>query len=166
MSKLHSKTKWVCLICADDVIIDNRIILHKSRRQTHILCRICAEKWLTMAINEKLKYAILGESVVESLPFIHCPGSFEANVKCKSIIDINNKKDCLIKHFPKLEELYMRLVLVAAEGAVECPQCKGLLIIDDNVRDITCSFCDTMWCKDCVTAEPSLAQVFLIPRAE
>ena len=43
MAKIHKSTKESCLICCSEISDNLYVLLHKTRRQTHKLCRDCAE---------------------------------------------------------------------------------------------------------------------------
>jgi hypothetical protein len=148
--KIHNKTGNICLICEDDIKNDG-IILHKTRRQTHILCNDCFGNYLPnilVKIKDKLML-----NIRMNVNYIQCPGSIHSQVRnlCKHKVNIN-KIQINEKH--KLyTDLFRIIYVLQNDNAYICKNnnCGNVIDIDNNHDNINiiCLLCKTSWCKYC-----------------
>lgn len=101
-SRLIEKTKNICMIC-DETIENGGIILHKTKRQVHILCEDCGNNY----ILEKLKSIMenIREGRYKDRACFECPGRMlgehrnmcKHKIRCSELYNQN-----YIPVFPKI----------------------------------------------------------------
>jgi hypothetical protein len=157
MNKIHKMTRFKCLICDTDVKSQfEYVFLHKTRRQTHVLCHDCTKGYIVPIIEKNTK--LLRQNLKEEISYILCPGSYHGNSRnmCKHKI---NMKDLL--SFNSLEFLGDIIltdiwrILYASMDTLKicCPQenCGNLIQLSEDSWEsmVICNDCNTCWCIWC-----------------
>ena len=148
MSKIHRKTNKICSICCDE-ITDDGILLHKTRRQTHILCCDCGQGYLSPLIKQKITQ--LRNNIKLNKTYIFpCSGSYHSNIRnnCNCNIIIGGLH---INNTIELYKEYIRLyTLLYFPDCYPCqtPECNN--IIHSTTSELKCVDCDKSWCKFCL----------------
>lgn len=146
MAKLHFVTKNQCLICEDD----GGIILHKTKRQTHVLCVDCAEGYLTPIFKNITNLLAISNNPEQYLT-VKCPGSYRGLKRNKCSHKINIKKLIVPDNSTIATDLVRILFCDVNAGRYICRHCFDLVDVGvyyfDN--DLHCQSCNTSWCKTC-----------------
>ena len=144
MSKIHSKTGSVCMIC--DEKPNKSILFHKTLRQTHLLCLECGIEYLKPII--KIATDNLRKNIREDVCTIKCPGSIHGHLKnmCKYTTNIKNLKvpDCGISL-----DLFRLTYVLENNDSYICPNSKCGNVVNTVINNITCNECQTSWCIYC-----------------
>jgi|TARA_B110000259_G_C14013067_1_gene400286 hypothetical protein len=147
MSKHNNKN---CLICCE-AIVGHYILLHKTRRQSHILCEDCSEGYLKPIFEQITKN--LRNKIYINVTSIKCPGSYcgESRNMCRYEIDIFKIK---IPDIFSIYTDYFRIhYLLTDQNSFVCfnSNCGQLMVQHphDYNCDITCLTCNQNWCKNC-----------------
>ena len=152
--KIHTKTKNICLICCCLVVnYEEYIYLHKTRRQTHVLCIDCGVSYLTPIINQMIKNLKNGIKD-ETLFYVKCPGSYNGLLRnhCNHVIEIHDVgiPDHLEIYFSMV---YIFYILYSKDNIYIClnENCDKLQKIDKNSgnTEFTCESCSYNWCYIC-----------------
>ena len=147
MSKLHKKTGSICMICDEKNEIN--ILLHKTRRQTHVLCVDCIVGYLKPIIDKKINK--IRTSLVVSSTF-KCPGTINGYTRnmCKHDIDFKN---IVIPECDLSLDLFRLLYILKNNNVYVCPDinCGNLVEVDTHYIDnsIICYECKLKWCRMC-----------------
>ena len=150
MSRIHTKTGSNCICC--DEHTSKSVVLHKTRRQTHSLCRICADGYLgpllTQSINN-VKKKIQSEATV-----VQCPGTYHGNHRnqCRHKLSI---RDLEFNYDSPLVTDVLRLVhVIEDENLSLCPtrDCPNIIRThpQDPILHTCCDMCLTTWCRHCM----------------
>ena len=150
MSKIHRKTNNTCSICCDK-IVDNGILLHKTRRQTHILCYDCAQGYLSPLIKQKI-IQLRNNIKLDKTYLFPCPGNYNSNIKnncnCNlvigSITGLCDNKTNLYKDYIHL------YTLLYFPDCYPCQIAECNNIIHSTTSELKCVDCDISWCKFCL----------------
>ena len=145
--KLDKKTK--CLICEEEN--ENTIFLHKTRRQTHILCNDCGTQYLTPEIKKITKN--LRNNIKNKINYIKCPGCVGGALRnmCNFSVDITKIK------FPKnhnlITDIFRITYVLTNPNVTLCPNpiCGNIvefLPFEFSGKTI-CSACSFVWCRNC-----------------
>jgi len=142
--------KDVCCICEDKVCEENKIVLHKTRRQIHQLCNDCGVGYMK-SIFVKLTNSIRHGFHKKKSSYFTCCGTIsglERN-RCShsiSIISLN------IHPSLSIYEDFIRLKYILENDNVYiCPnkQCGNIFEIVINEDKLLCNSCNETWCKKC-----------------
>jgi len=152
MAHLHTLTGSKCIIC--DEISKDKIIFHKTRRQTHSLCLDCTIHYLKPIIKKQLYN--MKFNIRKHINILECPGSYTSLIrnKCKCYVDISNIKipNCSISDdFYKLQLLATNYCLVICQN----DECKNIIDVDETYASykISCiGGCNLDWCKYCLVS--------------
>lgn len=150
MSKIHTKTGSVCLIC-DEQLDNSSIFFHKTRRQTHSLCGDCGVGYLKPVL--KMISENLRKNIKKGCGIVKCPGSYHGQARnlCKSNINIDSiilPKNC------ELSTDFFRIsYALSCDTAYLCPEekCGHVIDVDPDYNDymLHC-VCKTTWCRQCL----------------
>jgi hypothetical protein len=152
MSKIHEKCKKNCICCEIELGKDF-VFLHKTRRQTHLLCNDCAKGYLNpkiQIITKNLKKNIRYTNYV-----IKCPGTYCGSLRNQCNFHINIKN---IKFSDEKSDLYTDffrvLYTIENENIILCPSncCGEILELNLNIIDtyVKCPSCKINFCKNCL----------------
>lgn len=151
MSKIHKKTGSVCMIC-DEEIGNDGILFHKSRRQTHSLCKDCAIGYLkpivSMAANN------IRKNIRHNVGIVKCPGSYhsESRNQCKQTTNLKNIK------IPECEislDIFRVTYTLSSNNVYLCPEEKCGQVIElvhpeHTGNKLVCHDCEITWCRQCL----------------
>lgn len=151
-NKIHIKTKSVCMICDEDITVNEHVMFHKTQRQTHGLCLNCFDLYASSTVE------MITENLRKNIrnPLIRCPGTYRSlkrNQCCKQI-DITTlyvpNTSSLVTH------LFRILYTLSSPHMLMCPNklCGNVVEFfpDDDVSEIVCNNCDTNWCANCFSS--------------
>ena len=131
------------------------IVLHRTKRQIHVMCSDCATHYVTKSLQGKInskEYCFP--------PTIRCSGNpyGERRNQCCREITITHEKFGM---FEGVGDLLTRIALLSDPDAVSCPHtsCGNIFIAPLQefnfgggvVRNVTCLDCKTEICGDCKT---------------
>lgn len=140
--KIRSLTAKTCAVCIDD--ITEGVLLHKTQRQTHILCINCAEAYLL----SELESNILNKRYDHK---IYCSGLFDGTKrnKCQHILDVSELK--IPNTMDKVNILIAKITALTMPGATQCYNgiCNNIVLIPDNTQEANCTDCKVTWCHKC-----------------
>lgn len=151
MSKLHKLTNNVCLCCTEEIGHGKCVFLHKTRRQSHILCIDCAHGYIS-PIVEKATDNLRNGIFLTNMSTITCPGSYhgEKRNQCSCKIRLENLK------VPEDTDLYTGifrfLYALRTPNAEICKNKKCGNVVDLGEWGETivkCTECNTQWCRSC-----------------
>ncbi len=152
MSKLHTKTKSNCMIC-DEIVSQNceGILLHKTRRQTHILCLDCGIGYLKPLIEQSTNN--IRKNIRKDVDLIKCPGSTNGHMRnmCQHPISLRNIK---IPECDLSLDLFRLTYVLETYNSYICPdiKCGQVVQVDLNYNHskLSCSGkCNVTWCRNC-----------------
>jgi hypothetical protein len=142
MAKYRLEGSKTCAICLDD--IDEGILLHKTQRQTHMLCLTCGEAYILSQLNDNLN----AKNYVHT---IQCSGTFNQNKRnvCKKTLTVTD-----IKIPDKIEKVHLSIAKITSltmPGATECLSgiCSNVVLVPENTDVATCTDCHINWCQKC-----------------
>ena len=152
--RIRDMTKNICMTCTCEV--DDPIIIHKTRRQTHAMCERCFLIHTRTQIEPFLK-TLSTSQTIKNGPVFPCPGRFcsESRNVCKhdfslpswlqkfraSLVDTDEYNN-LLRIFCVLDNPGM-CYLCSDYG------CAGLGYIKDTSRTCECDRCSSRWCANC-----------------
>jgi len=150
MSKYHKRN---CIIC-DEIIKKDSIFLHKTRRETHILCRECGVGYLTPLIEqatENLRNNIRGKVTI-----IKCPGTYHGQLRNKCIKNIDIQDIFISDKLRLYTNIFRILYTLSNANLYLCPSkdC-GEIVETHPVHPISrtmCQTCNFIWCRSCQTS--------------
>lgn len=135
-------------ICCDELLLDNYVFLHKTRRQRHALCNNCGVGYI------KPKLDNIRQKLCNGINFkiddtIVCPGTYHGNMRnqCKHKINI---RDINIDNNSDLYTDLLRIIYVLNNPELcICPNkdCGNIVEAIDNC--VKCNNCNYNWCKWC-----------------
>lgn len=149
MSKIRNKTCDLCMVC-EEKIDENKIILHKTRRQLHCMCHNCFFAYISPIVEQTIKNF---RKNIKTLNFL-CTGTYkgEQRNKCKhncKFSDIKLPKKCNFE-----TDFFLINFINQNKNAYICQNnnCKNTVIIDETYLflKIECQHCCTTWCKNCL----------------
>lgn len=150
MAKIHSKS--ICPVCLTE---DNeeKIILHKTRRQSHIFCVDCCIHFLEPIIKktlQKLRKNIYTEDLIK------CPGTYHGLLRNKCIKSISfsylSDEKLLFKKDIYTDILRIKYLYENKNTFKICinSDCDNIIqIFNNECFDIKCDKCNAEWCKFC-----------------
>ncbi|XP_054008355.1 E3 ubiquitin-protein ligase RNF14-like [Hylaeus anthracinus] len=140
------KNYSMCTICFEEFRGKECIKLETC---SHIYCKNCMQKYITITINE----GTIGD--------ITCPSS-----NCNFSIAFNDIKDLCPDLFSKYESLLLQITLKSMNDVIFCPriscQCPLVLNTDDTLA--ICSKCDYAFCIYCYKVYHGVEPCFTISR--
>ena len=151
MSRIHNKTKSICPICCD-IIENDGIFLHKTRRQTHKLCLECGTIYLSSSIKKLTENLKL--NIKHKTSLIKCPGTYHGQLRnqCKQLIDISQIK--VSEKSSLYTDIFRISYALQNPNIYLCPNnnCGNLIETQPNnylnLRT-ECQFCHYIWCRGC-----------------
>jgi hypothetical protein len=158
MSRIRTKTGESCICCGEST--SARVILHKTRRQTHSLCSICAEGYLGPLLESSIRNIKKKIWTANTLK-LKCPGSYCGVLRnqCKHEVDIrtlNFNHD--FNHDSNVLTNILRILhILTHKDSLLCPtlDCQNIIRIhpQDSIRHTSCENCRATWCRNCM-AQP------------
>lgn len=149
--QIHSKTKNICIVCEEQLKDENRVFLHKTRRQTHSMCHCCCEGYMSNILNEINDRMRLG---LDTKTIFKCPGTINGEFRnqCKHEINFNHQTFKNIKN-EKLQLIITR-ILFFKENQNICricinKECGNIVQYTQN-NQCNCSECSITWCSKCL----------------
>lgn len=150
MSKLHAKTGSTCMLCEETP--NNRIVFHRTRRQTHAVCLDCGigylKPLLTQATNNICK------NIRKDNDVIKCPGTVKGLTRnmCRHKISLGN---LLIPECEISADITRIIYVMKTPTAYICPEakCGKVIVIQEEYtgNNIMChDGCKTSWCRNCL----------------
>lgn len=149
MSKLHAKTGSKCICCDEDTT--KYVTLHKTRRQTHRLCNVCADGYIGPLVKQttsNIKKKILVDTCMR------CPGTYHGlhRNQCKCEVRIS---DLQFNYDSSLITDILRVTHVTKnKDLILCPtpECPNIIRIhpDDPITHTQCNMCGVNWCRNCM----------------
>ena len=144
----------ICITCSSEV--DDPIIVHKTRRQTHSMCERCFLIHTRMQIDTLLKTMSTNQLFKKELIF-SCPGSFcsESRNVCQHTFSL---RSWLQKFRPSITDspdyTNMLRIFYVLDNPGMCYlctdySCTGVAHIQDAFRTCKCEKCSTSWCANC-----------------
>ena len=142
------------MTCTSEV--DDPIILHKTRRQTHAMCERCFLIHTKTQIDTLLKTMTTNQTT-KTEPTFSCPGRFcsETRNVCKHTFSLSS---WLQKFRPSLidstEYNNMLRIFCVFDNPGVCflcsdYSCTGIARIQDTFRTCKCETCSMRWCANC-----------------
>lgn len=139
---VRNKAASKCLICEDDIPINEGVIL---RDCFHDFCEVCLIGTIKGALDENVE--------------VRCPMIFEDGQRCITLVQEREIRS-LLK--PEDFEKYEQRCLEVAEGgfasSVHCltPNCKGWVVLDgnNNLQSFICEVCSSENCLSCKAIHP------------
>jgi hypothetical protein len=154
MSKKHALSSSTCSICSENILVG--VILHKSRRITHKLCKECFETYIAFEL-EKILTKVKNNIRQPEIYSIQCCGSYHGEYRnnCKYNLDI-------FTLFSEVEnkdtryQLYILSNIRDYPSDVLCPICPITKYLKGYPKDskndsVTCLDCNHNWCRKCLT---------------
>lgn len=149
MSKIHKKTGNTCLICDEK---SELITIHKTRRQTHVLCYHCFENYTQPFLN--IMFDNLRRNIRRNIQMVKCPGSYHSALRNQCC----HKFDITKLVIP--EKLNIHTNIFRIKYILECPNtflcpnkdCGNIVEVDIHYpgNNISCVICETNWCRQCL----------------
>jgi hypothetical protein len=149
MSRKHNKFKSVCIIC-DEQLNKDFILLHKTRRYTHIICFNCSKNYLPYFL-EKITSNLRQNIRINS--DIICPGSYYSPLRnqCKhhvSFLDFNVPETS-----PFYTDIFRIKYVLQNSHIYLCSNKKCGDVIETNpfnyIHRTECQSCGNVWCISC-----------------
>lgn len=151
MSKIRQKSGHNCMICLTENL-NNGVIIHKTRRQSHVMCIMCITQYLKYPLQKIINN--LQKNIRKNIQFLKCPGTYHGQTRnqCSHMIDITTLNIPLGTDIST--DIFRAKYVIEHPTAFLCPEqkCGNVLDIDatyDKTK-ITCTFCSTTWCKQCL----------------
>lgn len=151
MSKLHQKTGSVCIIC-DEPITEDGVMIHKTRRQSHRLCKVCAIGYLRPILEMACKN--LRKNIRVNVGMIKCPGAYhsEPRNQCKKTISL---RDIKIPESEISSDIFRIIHTLSSDNVYLCPEgkCGQVIEVDPEYTSnkLICYDCKITWCRQCLT---------------
>ena len=146
---IHTITSNKC-ICCDEQIVDG-VTLHRTRRQTHRLCDVCAIGYIGPLLDQSL--CNIKQMLHTEIPTIKCPGTYHSEQRnhCSHVIYISDLE--FNYNSPLLVKAIRMLDVVTSPNLMFCPQtdCPNVVDIhpDDYITHTQCTMCMNEWCRNC-----------------
>lgn len=151
MSRHHVKTGKYCICC--DESTSKGITLHKTRRQTHRLCSVCAEGYLGPRITQTLNN--IKQKIWTNTCDIECPGTYHGvhRNQCKCRVNIQNLQ--FNYDSPLITDILRLMEVTSDKNLILCPtrDCPNIIRIhpDDPITHTYCDKCRASWCRNCMS---------------
>ena len=149
--KIHTQTSGSCMICEEDVKGDV-FLFHKTRRQTHKLCKECGVAYLKPILENITDN--LRRDIRKDVAKVKCPGSIhsEHRNQCKKVVCLD---EITVPSSHELSiDMFRVQYVVNNNTAYLCPEKKCGAITDIDPRftqpNIRCQACITTWCRRCL----------------
>ena len=145
-------TGKTCLICMADIENGEFICLHETKRQKHILCLYCGDKYISDYLQEIIdtkKYKTI--TTLKDIK-IKCPGNPYGQVRnqCSKFFCPSEKHIVYISLKNSSEHIITLLCLINKEYELcENKKCKSLQYHNSNDDHFTCSICNYTKCIRC-----------------
>lgn len=149
--KRHQLSSKTCMLCGTDFEdTSEMVVLHKTRRYTHILCDICTEEWIENFFQTVFLKCIKRYS--NPYLMIPCPGSIFCKRKqniCKhsvSLRTLSSNRNLSEHSQNRIEQ--MKTITSHFEDIYFCEHCsKVIFTIDDDIS--SCPECKYTFCSRC-----------------
>ena len=142
MKKYRFEGAKECCICLEN--ITEGILLHKTQRQTHMLCLNCGEAYILSQLNQNF----------EQKNYVHticCSGTFSGNKKniCKKILNVTEMK--IPDSIESVHILIAKITAFTMPGATCCLSgvCFNVILVPEGIDIATCDGCNLTWCQKC-----------------
>ncbi len=145
----HGTTRKICMICMCEP--ESPIVLHRTKRQIHVMCRDCAQEYITKAMQSNIN-----KKDYNFPPMIKCPGNpyGERRNQCCHELLITTEKFGMLEG---VNDLLTKIALLSNPDTIGCPSCDNMFIAPREefnfgggiVRNVTCHGCDTEFCREC-----------------
>ena len=153
--KIHKLTSSMCAVCDTEITPKECVELHKSRRQTHVLCIDCAHGYLMPKLEQITEN--LRKNIRVNAGIIKCSGTYHSIMRNKCKMDINIS-DVVCPTTPDCEfclPLFRIKHVINNNNVYVCPnkECGDIIDVDMNVwsPNVCCLSCKTEWCRTCQT---------------
>jgi hypothetical protein len=153
MSKIHKKTGSLCVICDEPITpLEEHIIFHKSRRQTHSLCMDCGVGYLQPILKVILNNIKM--NIRKNVDVIKCPGSYKGLARnrcnCVKLLKEITIPECILSL-----DIFRITFVITNDYAYLCPEekCGTVIEVDSEYFDnnLQChGGCNTTWCRNCL----------------
>jgi hypothetical protein len=157
-SVIHNLTGTHCIVCDEDLILNPRIILHRTRRQTHSVCLSCFVGYVEPIV--KVMTNNFRKNIKDTK--IKCPGTIYQKKICRHEIDIF----CIDvpKYLPIYIDIYRLHYIIENNNTYICPtsitECGNVVEARIKFRhnnglrnvyetNLTCNSCNINWCCVC-----------------
>lgn len=150
MAKIHQISGSSC-ICCEEKLGTDYVYLHKTRRQTHILCSECAEGYLLPILTQRIHNIKNGMGIINIT--VKCPGTYcgLARNKCTHMV---NLYDVFVTYISDImRSITTLLVLNNDPNLMLCPNytCSSMFVKNTACKYLKCAKCLTEWCGYCMT---------------
>lgn len=150
MSKIHTKTGSICPCCCDDINGDG-VILHKTRRQTHILCNDCVNGYLTPLVKQATEN--LRQNIRHKTSIIKCPGTYYGKMRNRCDHEVDLQHINIQPGSPLYTDIFRVLYVIQNPNVFLCPNkdCGDTVEThpNDPILHTKCQSCGTIWCRRC-----------------
>lgn len=140
--KFRLEGSKACAICLENVT--EGVLLHKTQRQTHMLCLNCAESFIVSQLRENLTQ----KNYVHT---ISCCSVFGGNKRntCKKILNVTELK--IPASIETIPTLVAKITAFTMPGATACLSgiCENVVLIPENTDIAICPDCQLTWCHRC-----------------
>ena len=150
MSRIHTKTGSNCICC--DEHTSKSVVLHKTRRQTHSLCNVCADGYLGPLLTQSINN--IKKKIQSEVTVIQCPGTYHGNHRnqCKHKLSIKNLK--FNYDSPLITKVMRSIYVIENENLSLCPtrDCPNIIRThpQDPIMHTYCDMCSATWCRHCM----------------
>lgn len=153
---IHTITKFHCLVCDSQVSSATCVKLHKTRRQTHVLCQDCGIGYIKPIIDRYTE--LLRKNFRDNLDHIICPGSYHSQTRnnCNykiSLRELLRLNDTLFLPDHIVIDIHRIFYASLDHYKICCPneKCGNLIQLspDNWTAKVYCSDCNIGWCKYC-----------------
>jgi hypothetical protein len=150
---MSKSDKRNCIIC-DEIIKKDSIFLHKTRRQTHILCRECGVGYLSPLIEKATEN--LRNNIRDKVTIIKCPGTYHGQLRNKCIKNIDIRDIFISDKLPLYTSVFRILYTLSNANLYLCPSkdCGEIVEThpDHPISRTMCQTCNFIWCRLCQTS--------------
>jgi hypothetical protein len=150
MSKSY---KINCIIC-DEIIKKDSIFLHKTRRQTHVLCTECGVGYLTPLIEQATEN--LRNNIRDKITIIKCPGTYHGQLRNKCIKNIDIRDIFISDKLSLYTSIFRISYTLSQPNLYLCPSkdCGEIVEThpDHPISRTMCQTCNFIWCRLCQTS--------------
>jgi hypothetical protein len=154
MSKIHQWTSGTCSVCDSELCPEISVILHKTRRQTHVLCLDCLQGYLASPLRMMIDN--LRRNIRKDIQFVRCPGTYRSAAKNQcchkvDVADLTVPPECKL-----FTDIFRVSYVLNSPDAHLCPNkdCGNVVDVDPmyNGNRIRCMYCESTWCRQCLVA--------------
>lgn len=148
--QLHIKSGRHCICCDENT--SRGVTIHKTRRQTHRLCHVCAEGYLKPLVTQTLNN--IKKNIRLNNYVIRCPGAYHGLLR--------NQCNCNVKitdlqfnyDSPLITDILRVNYVTNNKNLILCPtrNCPNIIRVhpDDPITHTHCTMCSVNWCRNCM----------------